>query len=251
MSLVNNSANNFKDFLDAIKPYLNYQFYDLSGQGVEANNFSTNEKVIGTWIDGKPLYQKTVDCGTLPNNTTKTVAHGISNLDEVKTVFGYGYRSSDATSIFFPDNSLLAVWIKGNDIYLSDSADRSSYTESYVTIQYTKTTDTAVASGEKIVGQWIDGKPLYEKVFTSEFPNMNSDTNISLSSYNIDVVTYLNAIIIGTDSPLIPAYMGTGVSITGNVFITPDKVLKLRNNNHETYSGKTTYITLHYTKTTD
>ena len=47
------------------------------------DTYSTNETVIGTWIDGKPIYRKVV---TL--STTKTIdmggisiSHGISNIN--------------------------------------------------------------------------------------------------------------------------------------------------------------------------
>ena len=55
-------------------------------KGKDGENFSiysTNEQVIGTWIDGKPIYRKVV---TL--STTKTIdmggisiSHGISNIN--------------------------------------------------------------------------------------------------------------------------------------------------------------------------
>lgn len=170
MSLVNNSANNFKDFLDAIKPYLNYQFYDLSGHGVEANNFSTDEKVIGTWIDGKPLYQKTVDCGALPNNTYKQIEHNISNLDKIVYINGISFKndsSKETKPVSFASTSGSTYNISADAyadyIYITTGSDRTGF-HGYVTLRYTKTTDSAVASGEKIVGQWIDGKPLYRKV---------------------------------------------------------------------------------------
>ena len=114
MSLVNNSANNFKDFLDAIKPYLNYQFYDMSGQGVEANNFSTDEKVIGTWIDGKPLYQKTFEWtyangSLIPNNAASLV---ITSTADIKCVCDGCLKYSDNNgnvgyapiAVTFPDS---------------------------------------------------------------------------------------------------------------------------------------------------
>jgi len=44
------TAKNFKEFYERILPYLN---------GAGGNDYSTDEKVIGSWIDGKPLYQKT------------------------------------------------------------------------------------------------------------------------------------------------------------------------------------------------
>lgn len=54
---------------------------------VKAQNYSTTEQVIGTWIDGKPLYRKVIQLTTLPNNTTKTFAHSISNLEFVAKAY--------------------------------------------------------------------------------------------------------------------------------------------------------------------
>ena len=59
------------EFYEDIKPYLGCPAY-LTSEGT-SDYYSTDEKVIGRWTDGKPLYQKTISCGTLPNNTTKTV----------------------------------------------------------------------------------------------------------------------------------------------------------------------------------
>lgn len=49
-------------------------------------NYSTEEHIIGTWIDGSTLYEKTIDFGALPNNTTKNVAHNISNIKRIVKV---------------------------------------------------------------------------------------------------------------------------------------------------------------------
>ena len=83
MSLDNNSANNFKDFLDAIKPFLNYQLYDMSGMGVEAFQFSTDEKPVGMWTDRKIVYQKVIDANIISQsskNTTPYINLGESNI---------------------------------------------------------------------------------------------------------------------------------------------------------------------------
>ena len=45
--------------------------------------YTTTETRIGTWIDGKPLYRKTINFGNLPNNDTKYVAHNVSNISKV------------------------------------------------------------------------------------------------------------------------------------------------------------------------
>ena len=108
MSLDNNSANNFKDFLDAIKPYLNYQPVDLSCMGIDAFQFSTDEKPVGMATDRKLLYAKTIDCGALPNKTEKNVAHGISNLEKVYFCGGMATSSNYAYQITLP-------FVHGND----------------------------------------------------------------------------------------------------------------------------------------
>lgn len=111
----------------------------------DGNDYSTDEQVVGSWIDGKPVYQKTISCGALPNTTTKTVAHNITNLKRVIHLDGYGYRSSDGNSQPLPyasiSNYFVSVNVVGGNIELYAQGDRSSFEESYITLQYTKTTD--------------------------------------------------------------------------------------------------------------
>lgn len=45
-------------------------------------NFSTEEQVVGTWIDSKPIYQKSISMSSW------TVGHGISNLGDVISCTG-------------------------------------------------------------------------------------------------------------------------------------------------------------------
>lgn len=108
-------------------------------------DYSTDEKIIGTWVDGKPLYQKTVSCGALPNNTTKSVEHGISNIDAIISMSGFAFNSNH-NGIPLPcsdndNNYSVTIDKTGNYIRIATAADRSSLTSSYITIQYTKTTD--------------------------------------------------------------------------------------------------------------
>ena len=112
--------------------------------GAPAVHYSSDEQVIGTWVDGKTLYQKTISCGALPAATDKRVAHGISNLDYVVEAKGWAQAPGvNYTSVMFPNNSTtqqVTLIIDPSDIILRDMADRSNYTKTYVTIQYTKTT---------------------------------------------------------------------------------------------------------------
>ena len=57
--------------------------------------YSTDEQIVGEWIDGKPLYQKTVDLGVLTNG--KVVNHNISNIAQIVDVQGIAFLSNGQT----------------------------------------------------------------------------------------------------------------------------------------------------------
>lgn len=113
---------------------------------LENSSYSTSEvKTNATWIDGKPIYKKTIDFGSLPNNSTKNVAHGISNLGDVIDIRGTA-KSSWGTyqlPLVFSGsdvNYITNVSVNATNISMSNSADRSGFT-AYATLWYTKTTD--------------------------------------------------------------------------------------------------------------
>lgn len=112
-----------------------------------STNYLTDEQIVGTWIDGKPIYQKTVEFGALPNKTTKSVAHNIDNLDTVVDYNAVAKRSSDNNNIKLPivnDSSInyqCSCAIVGANISMeSRNVDFSAFVAN-VTILYTKTTD--------------------------------------------------------------------------------------------------------------
>ena len=108
-------------------------------------NFSTSEQAIGKWIDGKTIYQKTINCGALPNATSKSVSTGLSN---VKTIDFFGYAYQPANGAIQPinraetttGNGAIVINVKNNgaSVEIYCSTDRSGFTECYVTLQYTK-----------------------------------------------------------------------------------------------------------------
>lgn len=106
-------------------------------------SYSTTEKVVGEWIDGKPLYKKVVDFGALPNNTTKSVAHNISNLKRAVKLEGFAGSSQNSGGITLPHatSSPVALYIDNTNVNVLTTNDKSAYTETYIYIYYTKTTD--------------------------------------------------------------------------------------------------------------
>ena len=108
------------------------------GTGID---YSLEEQFTGKhWIDGKKIYQKTVNFGQLPAvNTYKYVSHDVSNLEQMISMTGIA-TSPGATTLYFPERtSSLSHNISKNQLAFYGDINWHLYTTSYVTIQYTCT----------------------------------------------------------------------------------------------------------------
>lgn len=107
------------------------------------NYYSTSEKIIGAWIDGKTLYQKTINFGALPNATQKNVAHNISNLGNVIDMKAWLKVSNSWYTMPFLSTSSAgenANWgADATNVFINTKSNYSTITTCYITIQYTKT----------------------------------------------------------------------------------------------------------------
>ena len=107
-------------------------------------NYSTSEIDTGyTWIDGKKIYKKTIDFGALPNSSDKSVAHGISGLNVVILMTGYTRQPSNGRTRPLPPMTktpadLLDIYTEGANVTIRTNNDWSPYTETYITLYYTK-----------------------------------------------------------------------------------------------------------------
>ena len=133
-------------FYQQILPYLGGMPDILANKFNRADLYSTDEKLIGRWIDGKPLYQRTINFGALPNAAIKDVAHGISEIDNIIAYYAISSNASGTasnlpcatgggTATVNPigctvDKTVIHVWCFDN---------RTAYINTYITIQYTKT----------------------------------------------------------------------------------------------------------------
>ena len=124
---------------------------------VTNNNYSTSEIETGKkWIDGKPIYRKTIQwsaSGNIGGSGTETnilIPHGISNFDKLTSLkmtmfnpvtlesynFPYSSGSSNVstyTGVSHVNNSNIKLRII-NDTWVSTQIF-------YFTLEYTKTTD--------------------------------------------------------------------------------------------------------------
>ena len=233
--------------------------------------YSLEEREVGVWIDGKPLYQKTWIL-TVPNASgIYDYNETVSNLDEVChtefSVFGLGERHYtpwyNPATIMFGEQTSTYI-----EFYFA-STDYAGRLIKY-TSQYTKTTDNAgsgawTTSGvpavhysttEQIVGTWIDGKPLYQKTI----PCGNISGSTATIPLNIENVKYINLVPQGSyfnssnSTPLpFPYTLPAPQNVVGGFFDTSSNTVNFE---IRIGSGMVGYVnnltlTVQYTKTTD
>ena len=111
---------------------------------VDNEKYSTTEtKTNKVWVDGKPIYRKVVNFGSLPNTTTKTVSHGLSvSTTRFISVTGTAYDSNGNTFLLPSPRDTVALSIYMNltsdgKIAIQAGSDRSSF-NAYVILEYTK-----------------------------------------------------------------------------------------------------------------
>lgn len=116
-----------------------------NGSGGDGTHYSTDEQVIGTWLDGSTLYRKTINFGALPNNTTKYVDPGITNM-RVVHMYGTAVDSNNVTvPLIYSSPAALSngmtLGMNANGLYITTGADRRTWT-SYITLEYIKTSES-------------------------------------------------------------------------------------------------------------
>lgn len=110
-------------------------------------SYSTTEQLTPfTWIDGKPIYKKTVSFGQLPNSTSKRVNPNISNLERVVDMRAMARGQGINTPLPYASaqgaaNQIEIFLDSTGEIMIAAGDNKSFYTECYVTLWYTKTTD--------------------------------------------------------------------------------------------------------------
>ena len=108
-------------------------------------NYSTEEAVVGTWTDGKPLYRKSF---IVKGITAVSYTHNLADLNMDMCLFDFSHSvlkqgvyslpfgiygsNTDYNRVFFQDNN--SVVFQFGSVYTMSK-------DLYFTIEYTKTTD--------------------------------------------------------------------------------------------------------------
>lgn len=107
----------------------------------EENTYSTDERVVGKWIDGSAVYEKIINFGALPNEDTKQVAIGTENIDKIIYITGVAIGETWTLSLSFanPTGTVNAIALRASktNVSIITKADYSTY-NGYITIRYTK-----------------------------------------------------------------------------------------------------------------
>lgn len=166
--------------------------------------YSTEERQIGCWVDGKPLYQKTWKFDSslaIPANTWTGTSIRVSdfNFENIVSVIG-----TNADGTFF---GFLGANHDQTNVQLIQTRN-AQITLIYVTFQYTKTTDVAgsgdltptalptvhYSDTEQVIGTWF-GETLYQKTYTfAPFtPSSNDHEETQSIDTGIDCKQILNS----------------------------------------------------------
>ena len=111
-----------------------------------SNNYTTDEQVVGTWIDGKTLYQKTYAYSNLIADATVHDIDSVPTNIEVVNLVAEQTGSNWSMSLPYKqvgDTYLAWVDVSNSKIRWYTKWDGITIANLYVTIQYTKSPGTA------------------------------------------------------------------------------------------------------------
>ncbi len=234
---------------------------------LDAQIYSTEEKQVGVWTDKKPLYRKTI-FNVAPNTVLMTNVdtfvnaeikyEGLSPDDDYK---GFGDGFTVYSSFTFTETGGVITYVPW-----SYSTDYTKKTADYITIWYTKTTDTAGSGGyqaygfspviysdvERVIGVWRNNKPLYQKTLILR------ENGVDLYTYS--GYSYLNCLpsdieFINIVQMLMPrSGGGVGYVDVRNNYNEVRVVPNISNQSiylYDSHNPTDTIVTIQYTKTTD
>ena len=133
--------------------------------------YSTQEQVVGTWIDGNPIYEKTLYISS-PQTGDTAIPHGITNPGMLISAKGSAYAGTGFGWMNIPTASTSSTYMlnlygfDATNIHLEVGSAYSgsvALQDTYVTIQYTKATQTRSTESLSKGGSESQEEPLVDK----------------------------------------------------------------------------------------
>lgn len=98
------------------------------------NTYSTDETIIGKWVDNKAIYRKCIHVSSFPNNTTINVPMNIQNLDKVINIYGMANKNGES----YPINSaMITCYVNTGALILTTTTDKHDFSGDII-VEYTK-----------------------------------------------------------------------------------------------------------------
>lgn len=105
------------------------------------HEYSTEEKVVGKWIDGKDIYEKVIETGYLPNNSSINISVENLNIDNVIELRGMCYTDDKKNirpiTLGTSDSNAIRIDVTNNIIRIFTWSNWSAY-NSFCILKYTK-----------------------------------------------------------------------------------------------------------------
>lgn len=122
--------------------------YEKRISKLEDNAYSTEEQVVGTWVDGKPIYKKMIEFHFEPesegtNSYSLDVSHlNIDSFVDLETIVKKGSNMNFSNNFYMADTNFTFIFYRDNSLQFRIGVDAFKETSSgYVILEYTKTTD--------------------------------------------------------------------------------------------------------------
>ena len=237
--------------------------------------YSEEEREVGCWVDGKPLYQKTVFPSISEINANSFSDSDFADAEMIMIIDGYYTLTNNYLKVALNQYETPQYWCRAgvrndNSIYMYVNGYTVTGSAS-ITVQYTKTTDTPgsgiwtpsgvpavhYSENEQVVGTWVDGSTIYEKtVYISALPVSNNPASATQYAHNI---SNINEIVdfeaIATWPSGLTAKMpyaqisNGGLGTSGSLDITVDTtniIIRVGTDRRSLHA----YVTIRYTKST-
>lgn len=212
---------------------------------------STDEREVGTWTDGKPLYEKSYE-GTISSTQQTIEDFGQTTITMVSGVGMVAKTTGSQMAIgMLPSatnwQSGLHVAANALKLFTTNEVNGGTYR---ITIRYTKDGDPAgsgrwtsqrvptvhYSTAEQVVGTWVDGSTIYEKTY-----ELSSELQISNTTWTSTAITQTGiGKILGVEIFGESNYQGSGLANMSS------NTIQLQTTRNSTAYCK--YFTMRYTK---
>ena len=110
-------------------------------QLIDRGVHDTEEFVVGTWLDDKPVYRKVLNLGSAPNLGSTSVAHAVASLGTVTSLRAVMDNATTQRPAPWGDGTIAtAIEATDTNVTLETNWTAAGYA-TYAIMEYTKTTD--------------------------------------------------------------------------------------------------------------